>query len=158
MITFKDYYDLERSMAFEGIFEEDLRLDKNEKKDLLGHCVTSYMFYEGFIAGEIYSVDVETLIKLEEGGMEDIGDIRYTSSKTAYIYSVAILPEWQGRGLSKILIAYHLGQLQISGFSQVVAHSTARAMDKVFKWFCFYFLQDGQHEKWYGTDRVARFC
>jgi predicted double-glycine peptidase len=164
MYTFKKV-SVEKSMVFEDIWEEELKLDNKDKSELLKICIPEYLFLDKELAGEIYSIDLKTMLKddIDEDSDDkkistDCSDERYTSEKTAYLESIAILPKFQKRGLGRVLLEHHMGYLKSCGYSQLIAHSTSENMDKVFSSLGFYFFKDHVHKKWYGTERTAKFC
>lgn len=155
MITFRNEY--QGSLIFESIYPEELREDEESKLKTMDGGEVSYMFIDGTIAGEVYSLPIKKMIDMHDKNMKDINDLRYTTENTSYISSFTILPAFQKKGLSKVLYSYHLGRLLERGFSFVVGHSTSLGMDALNRSNGAYFTQDGLHKNWYGTNKTARF-
>ncbi|WP_301017329.1 GNAT family N-acetyltransferase [Thiothrix sp.] len=145
-------------MIFEGVYEPDLRSDLKDKAEMLREGDTSWLFVNGNLAGEAQSIEVKKLCDMEEDEMADIDDPRYLTEKTSYLYSFTTLPAYQGKGLGKLLFAYHLGYLTSKGYPLVVSHCTAPGMEALCHDFGALFTEDGVHKNWYGTKRTARFC
>jgi GNAT superfamily N-acetyltransferase len=156
-VSFKNGKDVavHETMAFEDIWEPELRVDEAEKANQLSMCVSHYMFVDGKIAGEIYSMTMAEL-RDDEPDMPDIFDAKYdNAAKVIYASSMAFLPEFQGKGLAKALKAYHMGYLKALGYDLLIGHATHDGMDTVNDFFGARFLSE--HENWYDTGRTARF-
>jgi GNAT superfamily N-acetyltransferase len=148
VVTFKTAMPLRQTMCFESVYEPALQLDLEEKRGMLARAYAVWMFVDGQLAGETYAVSLADLD--DEPDVADDKDPR-----TAYCYSMTILPAFQGRGLSKVLGAYQLGQLKTAGFTTLTGHATDPRMVSSRAFFGAMFSVT--HERWYGTDRTARF-
>jgi len=156
-VSFKNGNDVavHDTMVFEEIWEPELRVDEEEKGNQLSMCVSHYMFVGGEIAGEIYSMTMPEL-RDDEPDMPDIFDTKYDDgSKVIYASSMALLPAFQGKGLSKTLKAYHMGYLKALGYALLIGHATHDGMDNINEFFGAKFL--AEHKNWYDTGRTARF-
>jgi hypothetical protein len=156
MITFKYNVPLKDTMVFEKLFEKELRLDLGEKSLLTKDNYTTWMYVNGKLAGEIYSLPVKQLLAIEKESLEDIDDIRYLHNDTAYIYTCGVLDKFQGMGYGSLMYAHHLGRLA-EGFDMAVGHATDCTMVDLVKKFGACMMQDCVHKNWFGTSRVAKF-
>ena len=152
-IQFNHNVTIQDSMVFENIFEPELKYDTpEEKEEEIGEFIRLYMFVDDKIVGEIYAADVEKLYEDEP----DFADIdRYLGRKAVYLHSTAILPEYQDKGLGKILKAYFHGYLKGLGYEMVIGLSTSPQMNKVNDLFGVIWITE--HENWYDTGRIAKF-
>jgi predicted double-glycine peptidase len=155
-ISFKHNIPIEQTMMFEEVFEQELRLTPKDKYGIISNGNATWLFVGNEIAGEIYSIEVKRMFEIEDS-LDDLDDKRYFNEKTSYIYSCAILPKFQGKGYGRLLYAYHLGYIESLGYTLVTGHSTSPEMDKLNTYFKASFSSDKIHEKWYGTQRVAKF-
>ena len=89
-------------MVFERCFHKNLRLSLSDKRELLkaSECVWLYDGRTKNLIGETYGTPVSYALRDVDEATEDIR--RFKRLSTLYIYSVAILPRYRGRGLSKI--------------------------------------------------------
>jgi len=157
-IDFKNNVTVKDSMIFESIFEEELQLSLEEKTELLENCEKTWMFVDGEIAGEIYTISVQKLIG---EGVEEPDDQKIVDDITPYVdygvyyHSTSILPRFRGLGLSKIFKCFHNGYLKGLGYKVIVGHSTSDEIEKVNESLGAKHIRT--HENWYETDRAAKF-
>jgi ribosomal protein S18 acetylase RimI-like enzyme len=130
------------------VFEEELRLDVEAKTDLLKNCITAFMFVDGVLAGEIYGA-------AHPNFDEEIPDVDHDDANFIYLYSAALLPCCEGKGLAKILMAFWLGQVN-GKYEAVTAHCTHPAMTHLCQTFGAVFF--GTHQNWFDSGREATFC
>ncbi len=149
MITFKSKMPIKETMMFEDIFEPELRLGVEDKADLLASCVTVWMFVDGKLAGEIYGVRHTDFD-------EEIPDVSHAEPGMFYLYSAALLPEFEGRSLAKILMSNWLGRIAGLGVDVVTCHCTHPAMTHLAETFGGKLLN--KHENWFDSGREATFC
>ena len=150
MITFRSDIPLENTMIFEGCYEDGLKMDFDEKLDILNRSdgFKIWMLVDGRLIGESYGVRLSNM----DEEIEDCDDL---SSNTIYCYSTTILPWMRGHGLGIILKAHWLGMCR-NRTPLVVGHSTSNTMKNINEMFGAVHT-GAKHEKWYGTDRVAWF-
>jgi len=147
-ITFTNHMPVTETMQFEHIFEPELWLDEDDKSSLLKSCISAWMFIDDELAGEIYGVSHADLD-------EDIPDVNPGDKDYIYLYSLALLPKFQGKGLSKILMAYWLGQVG-DKFKVIDAHCTSAGIIPVMRSFGAKFF--GAHQNWFDSGREATYC
>lgn len=158
MITFKNKIPISDTMVFESIFEPELQLDLDEKEELLENCECTYMYVDGEIAGEIYTISVPKLIA---EGVEEPDDQKIVDDVTPYIdggvyyHSTSILPKFRGEGLSKMFKCFHNGYLKGLGYKVIVGHSTSDEIEKVNEFLGAKHIRT--HENWYDTGRKSSF-
>ena len=154
-LSFSNRWNLSKTMVFEKCFHRNLRLSLSEKRALLkaSECVWLYDGRTRKLIGETYGTPVSYALRDVDEATEDIR--RFKGLPAIYIYSVAILPRFRGRGLSKILTAYFLGQVARSGYKWIIAHSRVGASCELYRAFGARFLST--HRDWYGTGEVYRF-
>jgi GNAT superfamily N-acetyltransferase len=150
IITFKEYMPTDETMEFEGIFEENLQLDEDEKDKLLNAGVPLWMFVDGELAGETYGVSMRFLREKEE-----IEDCTGEADSTCYCYSTALLSRFRGKGLGKILKAHWLGMMRGACQVRIVGHATSPEAVHLNKIFGAQF--GAIHKDWFGTKRSAIF-
>jgi GNAT superfamily N-acetyltransferase len=147
-ITFRTDLPIDTTMQFEDIFEPELRLDVTDKTDLLKNCITVWLLVDGKLAGEMYGVRHTEFD-------EEILDVDHSEGQYIYLYSAAILPEFEGKGLTKILMANWMGR--IAGKCEAVtAHCTHPAMTHLCETFGGEFFHT--HQNWFDSGREATFC
>jgi GNAT superfamily N-acetyltransferase len=126
---------LELTIPFEEQYEPTLGLTLAEKRDYFLHEKPEalYLYVDGELAGEIYSDYNPETCEL-------------------YVASVTILPKFQGKGLSKVMFAYMLGDAT-PRTTKIVWHSTSPGMDALSD---FFGAESGEvTENWSGTTRRA---
>jgi len=158
MIEFKHDIPTEQTMIFESIFEEELRMELTDKDELLAKCDCTYLYVDGEIAGEIYTIPIDILKQEGMGDGDDkkiIEDISPYFGQTAYYYSTSLLPKFRGMGLSKIFKAYHNGYLKGLGYNKVTGHSTSDGILRVNEFFGAKNIRT--HKNWFDTNRDATF-
>jgi GNAT superfamily N-acetyltransferase len=136
------------TMDFELVFEPELRMGIEDKIDLLQSCAVAWLFVDGELAGEIYGAGHTDFD-------EEIPDVDHSDDTAVYLYSAAILPKFEGKGLSKIMMAHWLG-LVADQYEVVTAHCTHEAMTAICKGFGAEFF--GTHHNWFDSGREATFC
>ncbi len=135
-------------MHFEAVYEETLQLDREYKTMIVRDGIAVWMYVDGVLAGETYGISPA---KIDE----DIEDVPARDPHVMYCYSTTLLPQFQGKNLSKILCSYWLGMVKAAGYRAVVGHTTSPAMTAVKAFFGGTF--SAEHRNWYGTKRVAHF-
>ncbi len=145
-ITFRSDVSLEATMVFEACYEPELAMKLADKAELRDTgWVAIWIFVDGRLAGETYGIRLENLD-------EEIEDCAAQDPAAIYCYSTTILPEFQGKGLSKIIKAFWLGMVHPA---VVVGHATAPAIRRIVEEFGAEIL--ATHQSWYGTGREAAF-
>jgi hypothetical protein len=148
ILTFKTKMPIAETMAFEDVYEENLRLDAPYKAQIVRDGVAVWMFVDGELAGETYGISPARID-------EEIEDLPERDPAVIYCYSTTLFPKFQKRNLSKILCAYWFGLVKGAGYCVVAGHTTSPAMRAVKASFGATF--SAVHEGWYGTRRVAHF-
>lgn len=123
-LAFAREWDLGRSMVFEPVYHENLRLSLEGKRALLARCgcVWLYDAETQELIGETYGFSVrENLAFLEGPEADDVYPFR--EQPAVYVLSTTILPAFQGRGLGKVLKAFFLGIVSQAGYSLVLGHA-----------------------------------
>ena len=157
-ITISHDVPAEKTLVFEQVYEEDLRSELKDKREMLDKGNTTWLFVDDELAGEAQSIGVKELCEIEDDKMEDIDDRRYLTERTSYLYSFTILPKFQKQGYGRILFSAHLSHLIKKNYGLFTCHCTSPEMVSLCKSFGAYFMQDGIHRNWYGTKRTAYFC
>jgi GNAT superfamily N-acetyltransferase len=145
--TFYKNIPIEETLIFEDIYEKNLRLSLERKKEILTKGFAAWMMVDGILAGEIYGIRPSDL-------HEKIEDVDGNERDTIYLYSTTILPQFQGKGLGKILQAYWQGSLPPS-IKVIIGHATTDIRMKIHLFFGAKLLKE--HRNWYGTKRTAQF-
>ena len=148
VFTFATSMPIADTATFEDVYEEALRLDLDAKDEIVTSGVAAWMFVNGTMAGECYGIAAGAFD-------DDIEDVVPGRSDVVYCYSTTLLPAFQGRGLSKILVAYWNGLARGAHFHTVAGHATSSAMISVRASFGATF--GAVHPRWYGTQRTAHF-
>lgn len=143
-LEFRRDLPVEQTMAFEALFHDNLAFDREEKADLLADSsVKLWLLVDGILAGETYGMAVPDI------GEELEGCQAYQRDDVFYVYSIAILPEFQGKGLAKILKAYSLGMIFGEGFKAVIDHAHEGASLHLNQLFGARVISE--HRNWYET-------
>jgi GNAT superfamily N-acetyltransferase len=149
IIKFRYDVPLERTMAFEGVYQESQKLDLSQKKkfwDIPG-SLFAWMLVDGELAGETYGVPA--------GCIEGLSNLTESEKKTAiHCYSNTILPSFQRRGLGAILKAHWLGLAAAKGFVQVYGFARPGPSQSLNAKFGAVFL--GCFPNWCGTGEEYR--
>ena len=137
-IRFIDSIDVESTMIFEREYPDELKLDLDEKEELLDR-----MHYKVWLAtqqtkgieliGETYGATVAHLLSHDDKipGIEDLPEYN-----TFYVYSNTIVKDYQKMGYGKILKAYLLGLLwQHKEIQYVTGHSNANGSIQINEFF-----------------------
>lgn len=151
-IGFRYDVPLEDTMDFEMVHEPNLRLTFEDKEYLLAsgkRTVEVWMYVDGELAGECYGIVPQD----DDEGIEDIDTVN--TDGAIYCYSTTLLPRFQGKGLSKLLVATFNARAAAKGYTQVLGHATSAAMYRVR--YDFGAIYSATHHEWYGTNRIASF-
>jgi GNAT superfamily N-acetyltransferase len=148
IVTFRTRMPIRETMCFEDAYEESLQLDEEEKRRIIDDGVAVWMFVDSVLAGECYGL---TPAKLNE----DVPDVPRNEPLSIYCYSSTVLPQFQGRGLSKLLVAYWNGLVRGKGFTKVVGHATDSRIATVRSSFGVRF--GAVRPNWFGTARTAHY-
>lgn len=149
LIQFTQNVAIVDSMIFEDCYEEGLRMDFEEKKDIIfkGVNFVVWMFVDKQLAGEAYGVRLSNM----DEEIEDCSDL---PGNVIYCYSTTILPQFRELGLGAILKSHWLGMCR-NRTNLVVGHSTSSIMKRINENFGA--VHSTEHENWYGTRRRAWF-
>lgn len=153
-ITFSGRVSVKKSMVFEPLFKPGLRATYREKCELFRDPFSRiYMLVDGQLAGETYARWLPDMADDDE--LRSLGYIKkYPRWRTIYCYSNAILPEFQGRGLGKILKAFALGEWSYSA-DYVIGHAAPGASRALNEFFGAAMLHD--EPDWCGTGDTYTF-
>ena len=155
VITFRTDVPISETMMFEDCYEPELAASLEDKQKTIENGLAFWMFVDGKMAGEVYSVEPMAMIGLDGEDEGPPTPDEFVNSKTLYVYSVTLLPEFRGKGLSEILLAYALGIYSIR-YDHVIWHATSDAMLGLSKKFGA--VVTDKYENWYDTGRTAWFC
>ncbi len=150
MAVIKFNYDtpLDRTMAFEAVYHENLQLglaEKQEIRDIPG-SIFVWMCVDGELAGESYGNPLVADDELIEGLKDLTADEKRTG---IYCYSNTILSAFQGRGFGAILKSHWLGLVVSNGFEIVYGHARPGGSQALNAKFGAVFLDS--FPNWYGT-------
>ncbi len=154
-LRFAARWDVARTMLFEReCFHPKLRMSLQEKRAVLRGAVAVWMHDGRSLIGETYGTPI--LTALDDSDDEGYADLLpYRHRRAIYVYSTAIRPRWQGRGLSRILKAYFLGRAVQAGYRVAIGHAKegrSCALNESFG------ARLGvRHSNWYGTGQPYRF-
>ncbi len=151
VVTFVTDVPLQQTMVFEDVYEPQLRMDIVSKFDVVSNGIVVWMFVDGELAGECYGLSALIYGEYES----DFEDVPRDATDAIYCYSTTLLPQFHGRGLAKILVAYWNGLARGATFRRVFGHATSPAMVSVRAFFGATF--GAVHPNWYGTKRSAHF-
>jgi len=141
------------TMAFEDCYEEELRIDPEERKDIIESGLVVYMYGPYGLIGECYGATPSALEFIDETPE----DCSPEDDESIYVYSTTVLPEYQGKGYGKQLIEAFARHVSDQGYVKLVGHATTPAMKHLRQNQGAIFHSKGIHEKWFGTDRIAHF-
>jgi GNAT superfamily N-acetyltransferase len=135
---------IEDTDRFDAVYPEGLQVDREEREKIFNHGYGVWLLVNGELAGEMYGLPSW----VDDEGIPDMGDEDF------YIGSFTILPEYQRKGLGKLLFAYTLAGSRES-FQRISLHATSEGMNLVSD---FFGLKTGpRHANWFGTGRSALF-
>jgi GNAT superfamily N-acetyltransferase len=148
-ITFKYDLPLMDTTQFEAIYPDALQMDLPEKQVLRDaiDSVFVWMFIDGECIGEAYGVPLKSLDEPVEG-------LADADQNAMYCYSNTILPDYQGKGLGKLLKAHWLGLVKGSGFATVYGHARPNGSQQLNDTFSVQWL--GNFSDWYGTGETYK--
>lgn len=156
VLAFARNWDLSKTMPFEAVYHENLRLSLKDKKELLGRgeCVWLYDASTQELIGETYGFPVREAFNIIKGeGFDDVQP--YWDQKAIYICSTTILPKFQGRGLGRVLKAFLLGVASQAGFRIVLGHARSGASVQLNE--AFGAKISTVHHDWYGSGETYYF-
>ena len=149
VITFTTAVPVSKTLVFEEVYPEELRLDAAEKQ----HEIAAggiWLLVDGVLAAEAYG------IRASDVNPDDVhGDITDTERDSFYCSSTTVLPKYQGAGLGKLLKVYQLGVLKAKGYTLVTGHATSPSMKHIITGLGGKFIRE--HKDWYGTGKTAWF-
>jgi hypothetical protein len=132
-------------MAFEKEYHKNLRFTLSEKRNLLSHAITVWMFDNGKLVGETYGIPLDGEEEIPEGCPKDPHSI--------YCYSTTILRKYKGRGYGKILKAAFIGRV-LRDFRKIYGHARPGGSQALNK---FFGARLGRtYKNWYGTGEDYR--
>ena len=155
LLGFARTWDLRQTMIFEEVYHENLRMDADEKADLLKQAEAVWLYERGSrrLIGETYGIPIRDALDEDEDGFDDL--VPFKHQKALYIFSTTILPAFQGRGLGTILKAFFLGVVSQAGFDIVLGHARNGASLHLNRTFGAEIR--AVHEDWYGTGEPYSF-
>ena len=155
VLGFARTWDLRQTMIFEDIYHENLRMNADEKAELLEGAEAVWLYELGSrqLIGETYGVSIRDALEEGEEGFDDL--LPFEDQKAIYVFSTTILPAFQGRGLGKILKAFFLGVVSRAGFDIVLGHARSGASLLLNR--AFGAEIGAAHEDWYGTGETYSF-
>lgn len=131
-IKFTHQMDIKRSLCFDRLFHPNLRFNLREKTSLIRHQqVTVWMLVDGKLAGETYGMRLDSIPETQDD--EIPGCTRYRGHNAFYVCSTAIMPLYQGLGLSRVLKAYFLGCIR--EYPIIIGHAFEGASLRLVKSF-----------------------
>jgi len=149
-LRFAQRWDVPQTLVFEReCFHPNLRMTLSEKRELLRDALVFWMHDGRALIGETYGSAIAAALDedAEEEGHVDL--LPYRHRQAIYVYSTAIRPRWQGKGLSKILKAYFLGRAAQAGYRIAVGHAKEGRSSALNELFGARLLT--RHPNWYGT-------
>lgn len=147
-------YDYIETSKFENLFEEELQIDREVRKDIINAGIVVYITHKGRVIGESYGISPADL-KWTVG--EDTEDVMDSDDESIYVCSTAILPNFQGLGYGNTLIQEFSSHASDCGYVKVLGHATTQRMVDARKKRGAIFRKGAVHGKWYGTERTAHF-
>lgn len=151
IIHFNDHVDVVHSMVFDECYEKQLKLGTIGAKELdIEDSFIQWMFVDGKLAGEIYGIPAQE----EEEWLTPLGDnldVNYGNSM--YCLSLTLLPEFRGKGLSKIMKVFWMGTVRYH-YRYVIGHAACPESISLNKSLGAIFSEK-VHENWFDTKRQA---
>jgi ribosomal protein S18 acetylase RimI-like enzyme len=120
----------------EKCFHPNLQETWDDKVDLLENSISYFLAFDGEwqtgrVIGEIFAialkdvpVEEDDLSKEKEGEYWKTLKVSYLREPVAYIYSIGVLPDYQGQGIAKRLMVNLLRDLKDDGadYTHVISH------------------------------------
>lgn len=143
-------------------FPPDLQTDWEDHVDLLADSVSCFFFGDdkAKLIAEILAIDLEK--------EDDIGDDdphhehwmkvinAYKGQKVAYIYSISVHPDHQGKDLAKRMMISLIADLKKKGYTTILSHAGEGGSLHIHEFFGF--VQRGAQRNWYGTGHTHILC
>ena len=154
----KEYIDsLEKeSMEVETIFK-GTELEWEDKKFFLENSVSCFLAYDkDMLIGEVYALteldeDVEEGNEIDAEHLSSIMD-RCKKENGAYMYSLGVLPKYEGKDIAKRLMMNLLIDLKAKGYKKVFSHQKEGASSHLAQFFEGNLLET--RENWYQTGKI----
>lgn len=150
IIQFTEHVQVHPTMKFEMVYHENLRLDIEEKWEMLQACpVKVWMFLNGSLVGESYYEILDAVAEGEDAvpGVKQFMEAVRNPDKWLYASSTTIIPQWQKHGYGRILKAYCMALAKARGYEGIIGHAgKSKALNAEFG---AEFLQE--YPDWYGT-------
>jgi len=139
--------------TFEKCYEEELQEDDNTLLHLHLQGRGMWMYVDRALVGETIGIAPSRLIDkiIDTKPWTDESFNKYC----LYVYTTTILPDYQDRGLAKLLCSYYAGFMKASGYQLLIGHATSDPMRCIRSWMGADLSIE--HEKWYGSNRKATF-
>lgn len=133
---------------FESLFPPELQLDDESRTALINHPTTIHITVNrnSYPKAEMILATPKTI---HQTLGEEIYDTDKDDDESYYIYSTAVLPDYQGLGLVKAMRA------MLPPNTRIIGHATTPRMRNLV-------IRDGAtilntHHNWYGSGRTAHF-
>lgn len=152
MIKFNHNVPLEKTMQFEEIFAEELKMSLEEKMELSeSGAEFLYLTEDDKLISETYYITLDKIIdEFSEEGQQETGleVFRKDADKIMYVHSLATMPEYQKKGYGSLIKSYFLGEMFGKSIKTVVGHSKKESIgiNKRFGAEVICEIKD-----WYGT-------
>ena len=88
-------------------------------------------------------------------GHYDPTTYRHFDKKTFYVTSIAVLPEYNGRGIAKDMTYRMFQDLKLDGYEYCTGHYNEGAMTKIIEWFNGETVEVCEH--WFDSDETHNF-
>lgn len=152
-IKFDHDYPLEKSLIFESVYDDNLRMDLQQKlglKEEGAEFITLVDQDTGNPIGETYFIPLDEFEGEEADPLQaDEGLGSYFGKGLVYCYSTTVLPEHQRQGFSKLLKSYLYGYLKAKGYKGAIAHAKTGASIAMNTYFGAEVV--GEFSNWYQT-------
>ena len=147
MILFCDDVPLQDTMIFESAYSNGLKMNIEDKREVMMRQFAVWMLLNNQIIGEIYGIPVNNM-------REQLPGITNSDHGAMYCYSLTILKRWQGSAYGAILLAHWLGLVKGSGYHRVIAHCRPGGSQALVSKFGG--VADCEFPNWYDSGETYR--
>jgi len=160
VLLFHDLMEMEQKC-----FPPSIQSDWEEVKSLIEGSVSCYFVYDNHgglrkVVGSAYAIPLEKPDDIDSDDphrdywLELIK--RYEGQQVAYLYSISVHPEYQGKDLSKRLMISLLSDLKAHGYTKLLSHANEGVSLHLHDFFGAKHIDSIQN--WYGTNHQYTFC
>ena len=141
-------------LASEAVFPLEIRETAETYREALGQpgLVAHMVYRNGVYAGNVvgFSLGVEQARELR------LNEIAISAEGMIYLFNIVAMPQMQGCGIGKRMLAHFLEQARLAGFERVGGHFRGNGSLQNFLGLGAKVL--AEFEDWFGTGECYSYC